>query len=285
MDLESSPLVSGKSGPPSAAFAEAQNANWRTSARKPIYAFTAIFIGIVALEALRSQGKLPTLEGEGKDFDMLDKLNRASRGSYGLKGYRVSTGELHLKKFINGSDERITFMGRHKIDWESGGRVFDNPGVAFGLMFKGSITFGLEYSEPSWPGKGENRQQIGYGVYNKYGKRLTSVFRVWIDNVEQPRFLVNPSQYLETYTFPRLDQNALEYDKWHTVVFQKVSDITYSYGGTLKGFYFEGDTEIKAIPKHSEGAIPPPLIDMHNAHKRRLDFLGDAWAAGEAIRG
>eukprot|EP00959_Pyramimonas_sp_CCMP1952_P423348 8867971-Pyramimonas_sp.AAC.2 len=166
-------------------------ADWRVSARKPIYAFTAIFIGIVVLIALQSQGKLniPIYSGGGgEDFDMLDKLNRASRGSYGLKGYRVSTGELPLKKFINGSDERVSFMGRHGIDWESGGRVFDNPGVVFGLMFKGSITLAMEYSEPSWPGSGENiadHETIGYGVF-KYDKKLTSVFRVWINNVEQP---------------------------------------------------------------------------------------------------
>ena len=105
------------------------------------------------------------------------------------------------------------------------------------------------YHQDKWPGSGQDALDIGFGQYSgKFWKRLTTVYRVWIDGVEQKRLLINPCMQNDYYTFPRQDQDALDYDTWHTIVFQKVSDTTYSYFATLKGFVFERAAEVKALP-------------------------------------
>jgi hypothetical protein len=139
-----------------------------------------------------------------------------------------------------------------------------------------------------WPGNREDAEDVGFGKYNaRAPKQVTSLFQVWIDGVEQEPWLINPLKYGDAYLFCPLIRDVLGYDEWQTVVFQKVSETTYSYGGTLVGFLFESTAEVEALPSvlgQKEGFIPPPIYDLQHYNKRRLEFIGDSWMSGFSIR-
>eukprot|EP00976_Prorocentrum_cordatum_P006194 123677-Prorocentrum_minimum.AAC.1 len=59
---------------------------------------------------------------------------------------------------------------------------------------------------------------------------------------------VNPGMPYDLYTFPRPEEEALDLDSWHTVVFQKVTDSLYAFPATLKGFALESGAEVRALP-------------------------------------
>eukprot|EP00242_Pyramimonas_sp_CCMP2087_P015364 CAMPEP_0198220810 /NCGR_PEP_ID=MMETSP1445-20131203/80804_1 /TAXON_ID=36898 /ORGANISM="Pyramimonas sp., Strain CCMP2087" /LENGTH=522 /DNA_ID=CAMNT_0043898715 /DNA_START=269 /DNA_END=1837 /DNA_ORIENTATION=- len=253
-----------------------QKLAWRLSARRPIYAVLLFLIVIIGFESL---GK----DGWELGFVAKERLDESAQWVDMIDGDSTFLG-----KYVQATDERVTFMGRFTANQTEGSVQFDNTGTVFGLQFRRSAMLYVFYREPAWPGNREDSVDVGFGKYNaRAPKQVTSTFRVWIDGVEQEQWMINPLQYGDAYLFRPRIQDVLGYDEWQTVVFQKVSETTYSYGGTLVGFLFESTAEVEALPSvlgQKEGFIPPPIYDLQHYNKRRLEFIGDSWMSGFSIR-
>eukprot|EP00242_Pyramimonas_sp_CCMP2087_P017388 CAMPEP_0198200866 /NCGR_PEP_ID=MMETSP1445-20131203/3771_1 /TAXON_ID=36898 /ORGANISM="Pyramimonas sp., Strain CCMP2087" /LENGTH=567 /DNA_ID=CAMNT_0043871029 /DNA_START=155 /DNA_END=1858 /DNA_ORIENTATION=+ len=161
-----------------------------------------------------------------------------------------------VSEFIWSDDPAITYMGRVHKDSRTRVTYMDNSGVAFGFKIKGSRNIMLRYAE---------------APYNN--SVVSTAFRVWIDNIELPKLLISPKLNMHKFIWTMLDPT-----KTHTIYFQKVSDLTSAFHGTLYGFQVEPNTVF--LPLDAPGDLPVAR-DVAN-FDRRLEFMGGSWASGYA---